>query len=88
MNKFNLVESFEIDDESLAALSPQKCFALGIEWEMFHRKLRLGVPFVDLIHTENASRLVRLAERHKRFVEHSSFEAGWTKIFVGDSTTA
>jgi hypothetical protein len=85
MNEFDLAESFEIDDESLLGLTPQRCFVLGAEWEMFHGKLRLGLPFVDLVHSENTARLVRLVERHKRFVEHSQFEQGWTKIVVGNS---
>jgi len=79
-----LIASFEVDDGSLDGLSLQKCFVLGTEWERFHRKLQLQTPFVELVHKENIKRLVRIAEKHHRFVEHSVIEFGWAKIVVGD----
>jgi hypothetical protein len=79
-----LVESFEVDNGSLDGLSLQKCFVLGTEWERFHRKLQLRTPFAELVHKENVNRLVRMAENHRRFVEHSAIECGWVKIVVGD----
>jgi hypothetical protein len=83
MQSFKIIESFEIDDGSLSALTPEKCFVLGVEWESFLRKLKSESSFVEIIHTENAQRLVRLVERHGRFVEHSAFALGWTRIVVG-----
>ena len=83
MQSFEIIESFEIDDGSLSGLSPEKCFVLGVEWESFLRKLRSGSSFVEIVHAENAERLVRLVERHGRFVEHSVFSSGWTRIVAG-----
>ena len=82
--KYRLLEGFEIDDDSLGGLSPEKCFVLGAEWQAFLQKLKQNSPFVEMIHDENVGRLVRLAERHQRFVEHSFAETpGFTKIVVG-----
>jgi hypothetical protein len=84
MCQFKLVEPCEIDGDALDGLTPQHCFVLGVEWEAFYRKLRSGKPFVDLVHQRNAIRLVRMAERRRRFVEHSPHPTpGWTKIVVG-----
>lgn len=86
MATWNLVESFEVDNGSLEGLRGEKCFVLGAEWERFHRKLRKNVPFVEMVHSENAARLSRLAERQRRFVEHSDCGNGWAKIVVGGTT--
>jgi hypothetical protein len=86
MAEFCLVEPFDVDDGSIDGLSPQECFALGAEWAMFQQKLRGGQPFVELILEKNAQRLVGLAERNGRFVEHHPACAGWAKIIVGDQS--
>ena len=80
-----LVEPFETDDGSLSRLAPEKVFALGVEWEQFRQRLKTGKPFTTLCLPENASRLARMAERHKRFVEdRPTAHRGWAEIFVGD----
>ena len=86
MKSWKLVESFDVDDGSLDGLSPQLCFVLGTEWEKFFQRLATGASFSDLIHANNAERLVRLAERRGRFVEHSCHEPGWVRITVGGFT--
>jgi hypothetical protein len=80
---YGLVEPFDVDDDSLAGVSAQEIFALGVEWMMFIGKLRTGKPFTDLVLSNNAARLVRMAERHGRFVEHRPPVAGWVSVTVG-----
>ncbi len=66
-------------------VSPKMAFALGVEWERFRQRLKSDQPFKSYCLPANAARLVRLAERHNRFVEdRPNACAGWTEIFVGD----
>ena len=82
---FELVESFDMDDPALRELSPQLAFILGVEWQMFRQRLKSGQPFTTLCLPQNAARLVKMAEHHRRFVEdRPKMFAGWTEIFVGD----
>jgi hypothetical protein len=87
MQQWKLCDSFEVDDGSLEGVDPARCFVLGAEWNDFRRKLATAKTFTTLIHIENTQRLVRLCERHGRFVEHSnSGTAGWARITVGGHT--
>ena len=85
--KFELVaEPFEIDDGSVAGLSPEYAFSLGVDWAMFRAQLSTGRPFVALCLPENRTRLVRMAERHRRFVEdRQTGSDDWIEIWVGDA---
>lgn len=86
MNEGNseLVEPFDIDDGSLKGLSPEYAFALGVEWQIFRHRLHSGKPFVTFCLPENANRLVKVAERNKRFVEdRPNVAPGWSQIYVG-----
>jgi len=83
--EFGLVEPFDIDDKSLVGLAPHYIFCLGVEWELFRRRLAAGTPFTTLCLPENRTRLVRMAERHRRFVEDRQTACvGWTEVWVGD----
>jgi hypothetical protein len=80
-----LIEPFDIDDDSLKGMTPEYAFTLGVEWQIFRQKLNLGKPFTTFCLPENANRLVKMAERHKRFVEdRPNVAQGWSQIFVGD----
>ena len=82
---YDLIEPFDTDDGSLNGITPKEAFALGVEWLMFRRWLASGQPFKTLCLSNNAARLVRLAERHNRFVEDRQTGCdGWTEIWVGD----
>lgn len=84
-NKFNLVEPFDIDDGSLVGLTPEYAFALGVEWQLFRQMLDSEKPFTTYCLPQNATRFVKMAERHKRFVEdRPNVAPGWTQIYVGD----
>ncbi|HEX3800247.1 MAG TPA: hypothetical protein VH413_16245 [Verrucomicrobiae bacterium] len=84
-NNFNLIDSFDIDDESLKGLTPQMIFALGVEWEQFRMLLKLGRRFRLLVLPANAERLVKMAERHGRFVEsRPNICPGYTEVWLGD----
>jgi len=86
MGHSELVESFEMDDPTLTDTSPQLAFILGVEWQMFRQRLKSGRPFTTLCLPQNAARLVKMAEHHRRFVEdRPKVFAGWTEIFVGDT---
>jgi len=82
---YELVEPFDIDDGSLEGIAAKEAFTLGVEWLMFRRRLQSGQPFKVLCLENNASRLVKLAERHNRFVEDrgTGYE-GWSEVWVGD----
>ena len=84
--KFSLVEPFDVDDGSVEDLSGEYTFALGVEWQLFRQKLLNSErPFTTFCLPENAARLVKMAERHKRFVEdRPNVAQGWTQIYVGD----
>ncbi len=84
MEQYELVEPFETSDGTLHNQSADMCFALGVEWEMFRQKLNSGARFAQLVLSQNAPRLVRMAERNRRFVEHHSHSDGWAEIIVGD----
>lgn len=73
--EFCLVDPFDTDDIN---------FALGVEWEMFRQRLKTELPFSDLYIDQNTNRLVAMAERHNRFVEHHPVCDGWVMINVGD----
>jgi hypothetical protein len=82
---FELVEPFNSDGSSLSEISPEVAFALGVEWQMFRQRLKTGQPFQILCLAVNANRLVKMAERHRRFVEDRPTPwAGWSEIWVGD----
>jgi len=83
---YELVEPFDMDDATLADISPQLAFILGVEYQTFREKLKSGRPFTTLCLPQNAARLVKMAEHHERFVEdRPNIFAGWTEIFVGDT---
>ncbi len=85
MADFALIEPFDVDDNSLAGMPPHVCFTLGVEWEMFRRQLEENAqPFSNLVLDKNASRLVALAERSGRFVEHHPHSEGWAMLIVGN----
>ena len=87
MNEGNteLMEPFDLEESSLNGVSAENAFVLGVEWQMFRQKLTSGKPFTLLCLSANAGRLVKLAERHRRFVEDRPTSwCGWTEIWVGD----
>lgn len=80
-----LIEPFDIDDGSLREVTAEYAFTLGVEWQIFRQRLDSGKPFTTFCLPENANRLVKMAERHNRFVEdRPNVAPGWTQIFVGD----
>ena len=84
MTTYSLVEPFEIDNGELDNLTPQECFSLGVEWQIFRTQLSEGNPFTSLVLSNNAGRLTALAERAQRFVEARPANDGWALITVGD----
>jgi hypothetical protein len=83
--KFELVEPFDIDDGSLKGITPEYAFALGVEWQIIRKRLDSEKPFTSFCLPENATRLVKMAERHKRFVEdRPNVAPGWSQVYVGD----
>ena len=84
-DEFGLIEPLYIEDGSLKKVSPEYAFALGAEWQLFRQLLDSGKKFTTFCMPENATRFVKMAERHKRFVEDRPKVAlGWTQIYVGD----
>jgi hypothetical protein len=84
-NNVNLIEPFDIDDGTLKGIAPEYAFALGAEWEIFRQRINSGNPFTTFCLPENATRFVKMAERHRRFVEdRPNVTPGWSQIFVGD----
>jgi len=83
---YELVEPFEADGNSLRGVSSEIAFTLGVEWQMFRQRLKTGQPFQTLCLSMNTQRLVKMAERHRRFVEDRPTPwPGWSEIWVGDN---
>jgi hypothetical protein len=58
---------------------------LGVEWQLFREKLSTERLFTILCLPENAIRFIKMAERHKRFVEDKpNVIRGWTQVYVGN----
>lgn len=82
---YDLVEPFNSDSGSLNGVSAEVAFALGVEWQMFRQRLKTGRPFQTLCLAMNTNRLVKMAERQRRFVEDRPTPwPGWKEIWVGD----
>lgn len=80
-----MLEPFDVEDGSLKNVTPEYAFALGVEWHLFRQQLLESRPFRVLCLPENRSRFVKLAERHRRFVEdRPTGSADWVEIWVGD----
>jgi hypothetical protein len=83
--KSGLNEPFDIDDGSLEGLSLEQAFILGVEWQLFRQRLSSGKPFTTFCLPSNCQRLVKMAERKRRFVEdRPNVAPGWSEIYVGD----
>ena len=84
--RHKIVEHFDFEDGSLDGLDPRQAFLLGVEWQLFREKLSsIEESFTVYCLPENANRLVKMAERHHRFVEdRPNAKPGWTQIYVGD----
>jgi len=80
---WGLVEPFDTDRGELEGIPPRECFALGVEWQIFRLRLRMGNPFTTLVLANNAIRLTKLAERSQRFVESRPASDGWAELTVG-----
>jgi hypothetical protein len=82
---YELVEPFDANGGSLHGVNPEIAFTLGVEWQMFRQRLKTGRPFQTLCLAMNTNRLVKMAERQRRFVEDRPTPwAGWSEIWVGD----
>lgn len=66
--RYEKVETFDIDDGSLAMLSPEEAFVLGVEWQSawsaLARAQRHERPIEKLVHRKNVARLTALADRN------------------------
>ena len=84
--RHKIVEHFDFEDGSLDGLDPRQAFLLGVEWQLFRERLSAtDDSFTVYCLPENANRLVKMAERHRRFVEdRPNAKPGWTQIYVGD----
>jgi hypothetical protein len=88
---YGLVEPFDIDRGELDGLTPQECFTLGVEWEMFRARLESGEAFVTQVHTANAQRLLAMCRRKGRAVtDHWLHEdyPDWRVLKVSEATPA
>jgi len=82
---YELIEPFETNDNSLKGVNSEIAFTLGVEWQMFRQRLKTGRPFQTLCLSLNTNRLVKMAERQRRFVEDRPTPwAVWSEIWVGD----
>jgi hypothetical protein len=87
--EFELVEPLDTAKGSMKGISAEYAFAMGVEWHIFRQRLLEGKPFTTLCLPENAARLVKMAERHSRFVEDRQIGCvGWTQIWVGDTISS
>ncbi len=78
-----MIESFEIDDDSLKGLCPKECFTLGVEWQMFLERIKSGEVGLFIVHAVNAPRIQSMGERHGIFCEwHPTLDI-WAEIILG-----
>lgn len=63
---YRCVEPFDIDHGELDGMTPQECFTLGVEWQMFRRQMEDGEPFERQVHSANADRLIAMCRRNGR----------------------
>jgi hypothetical protein len=82
MSTYGLIEPFETED--LMEASADLAFALGVEWAMFRHRLLNEGRFTELVISHGSVRLVRMVERHNRYVECHPYCDGWDQIVVGD----
>ncbi len=80
---YQLADAFEIDNHELDDLSPEVCFALGVEWTTFRSELLVTKDtFSSAVRAPNAKRLVKLCEHHNRRATVSNLSPGWVTITV------
>lgn len=65
-SKFSDVEPFGVDDGELDGLTPQQCFALGVEWQMVRRQADSPEPFERPVHSANRVRLAAVLDARGR----------------------
>ena len=61
MQTSDVPATFDIDDDSLALLSPREAFVLGVEWAIFFKRLKSDEPIRDFCLSNNSRRLEKLA---------------------------
>ena len=66
--KFEMMDPFEIDNGELTNLSPELCFALGVEWCIFRS---------ELLETRDT-----LCKRHNRIATVEAMLNGFAKVTI------
>jgi len=78
-----LVEPFDVDDNSLDDLSPQQCFALGVEWASVRDALGRGELGPFMVHAENVPRLRAMIRRRRGLIlSAASAREGWALLIL------
>jgi hypothetical protein len=92
MAEFGLLESFGIDDGELDGLSPQACFALGVEWQKYWQwslnyKAGVALPLSpQLLHAANLKRVLALLRKHGVPFSQRLSHDDWAEISFGESS--
>lgn len=82
---FELIESFDIDDNQLDGIRPQVVFSLGVEWEMVRQELDTGREVNRTIHVENTERFRAMCFRRGReaiIAAYEGLEGQWVFMKV------
>ena len=86
MARYQLAESFGVDDGELDGVAPATCFVLGYEYHLFDERLRdhirNGCGIATTVHAENCERVSRKLEEAGILASAKEVADGWVEIRV------
>lgn len=92
MPNFGLIRSFDIDNDELAALTPQECFVLGYELAQIDQLLESSRPIHRIVHADNADRIAKACtnagRRYKLAWLSGDASESWMILDVAPETRA
>jgi hypothetical protein len=84
-------EPFEIDGDELDGMSPQECFALGVEWQKYYQwcldfeSLRPLPHTMQLMNSANLNRLTGLLSKHNVPYRTRWATDDWIEVMLGEN---
>ena len=78
--EYGLIDAFGVDDGELDGLSPQECFALGVEWALVRNDVYEKRKSHRTVHRANVDRLQALSERHGLLVSVEGIDETWAYL--------
>ncbi len=85
---FDLSESFNIDEDQLDGLSPQKVFVLGYELAQVSAELGSGNKVAKPVHPQNRERIEAAAKKRDRLITFTVYHDDWLWLLTIDDEAA